>query len=781
MYIKYAQDTEGSVKISNENIKVTPIVIDYSGSYKYNQYSAVGLIETEVQFTAPDVKYISDESITTDNIVITNEIDQFGNPLFYQYQPKYDCLYPDNIRVYDEKDQLIPFKIEYGYVSTLSHNLKDNNSVLFDPLDGHTLYGIIDTPLTFTSIDAFVDLPYRKYGSCLYDGSYIYRSELIDGLDANIFSISYLVRSDVGDFPETSLVETSNGTIKIRKTAGNSFLDVNINGLQSIAILSNVWYRIDYHYTATSSSIVLHNLTTLTSNTYNFTGVLFGNEDVYISANINFACTNVGFFNDDIADSEQPIHLGRYNKTIEWDETEPISSPYRIRLLFRDNKPAKMIYDAVNEDGNLLQNRTEEINYNYVLTKATSYSTNEWIWNGNQVQLTGFLYDEIITGDKIYIYPIIENEIGVHHDLIDNKIHITAGFFRHDDYDGLSNGYYYQVDEYEEMPFTADNQDIIEPKRIKVVKERANLLTPYKIQISRFYIEEGSYPDYIIPNIYEIERFYDNADILHRWTSGVEVTHITARGINIFKNDVLLNNSRIENYDMYNGTVTLKDQFNADDKIEVTYIKDMPDYILTYPLLNPLVKEEFGGIGSQAGFRIYIRPQYANYEIDNPLDIQNEKLCYKFLVNGQPTGDFRSCKTNYKFNQYIIDQFEDYIIPLADVYITTDRSFTDLRERGGGITEAAKVNFTKWPSFLDIGYGIDGKLVYKNIIFVKIPTSVVDDLTTKYFTNNRADTILYIKESIEKFIAAGAFYIVLDENGNMWENPYPSYKVEKFT
>ena len=97
MKFKYQQKIKDFVSISKNKINTKPVVIDYGNIYKYNQYSVMGLVKTEVQFDT--VKYVSDSSITNDNIIITNKTDQWRNPLFFQYQLKYDCIYPENMKV----------------------------------------------------------------------------------------------------------------------------------------------------------------------------------------------------------------------------------------------------------------------------------------------------------------------------------------------------------------------------------------------------------------------------------------------------------------------------------------------------------------------------------------------------------------------------------------------------------------------------------------------------------------------------------------------------------
>ena len=75
--------------------------------------------------------------------------------------------------------------------------------------------------------------------------------------------------------------------------------------------------------------------------------------------------------------------------------------------------------------------------------------------------------------------------------------------------------------------------------------------------------------------------------------------------------------------------------------------------------------------------------------------------------------------------------------------------------------------------FLDIGFGVNGKVLYNSILIIKIPLSVKSDMITKYFFNDEKGAMTYIKQSIEQYLAAGTFYVLIDENNDYWPEPYP--------
>jgi hypothetical protein len=776
MEIKYQQKINNSICISKNRINIYPMVMDYSNIYKHNQYDVIGLIDAEIQVDG-DIKYISDPAITNSNISITTKVDSWGNPLFYQYQLKYDCKYPDNIQVYDKDGKLIPFVLEYGSVESEHILLSHNTEKLYDPLDNYTMYGQIVTTPVYNSISVYGELPFTIYGGCFSSGEIYYSNDTISSLDANVFSIYFLYKEVDDDYNE-QFIFNERGTINIVNSGGSKSLNFNIDGnIDSCSITYGRWYRLDYYYNniTDTSSAIIYDLTSPSSpvDTLSFSASLFNtSSDLHMKITYN-ACFDVGFFKDSLPDSDMPLYVHRYSKSITWNESVPDSDSYRIRLLFQSNMPAIIHYDGIDSDGNLLQNRREEINYQLVYKKYYNATVNDWTWSENKVLCTSTLYDEISEGDVVYVYPDISNQVRVFYDSVDKKIHVSNGEFLSDDYDGLNNLYYYNIPEYENVAFATDGQNKFKPYYIKVVRERVNLISPYTIQLGQFFIYEGSYPDYVIPNTYEIYRYYDNNGNLQKLVTDVESNYITSRGINIYKNGTLLSNSDIVNYNMYNGTITMRNKFNADDKVEVTYLRSAPDFILTYPIIDPLISEDDGGVGSNLAFRLYLRPNYPNYEIENPNDTQVDRLCYKFLVDGEPTGDYRSCFSNLTFNPTIITKHEDYIIPIADVSIIMDRSFEDIRERGGGILETKVDSYSKSPAFLDVGYGVNGKMLPQSIVFIKIPNSILTYLTETYYNNDEDSAIIYIKESIERYISSGVFYILIDEDNNLWKKPYP--------
>jgi hypothetical protein len=134
-------------------------------------------------------------------------------------------------------------------------------------------------------------------------------------------------------------------------------------------------------------------------------------------------------------------------------------------------------------------------------------------------------------------------------------------------------------------------------------------------------------------------------------------------------------------------------------------------------------------------------------------------------VGGVATGDYVSCWNNLSIPSGYDDSTRYPIIPLADVSRFTDYEIVDIFELGGGVKEEFKTLYKKWRSFLDVGLGVDGKVVPVSIVFVKIDSTIITNLQNSYFETYE-ETIAYIRESVSKYVSAGTLPVIIDENNN---------------
>ena len=810
MEIRYQQNTTDTIKISKDTINIHPLVIDYSPMYKYNQYTAFGTIETIVHQHEDGSKYVSDELITNDNVMVTDKVDSYNNPLFYQYQLKYDCMYPDNIKIRDRNDKILVPNLEYGYIKLSglpdeAIRLSYNNTTYEESFDGYLLYAHIDSAVTYGPLYSYPsllggegpDLPYKVYGACMTNGIVYLHGDMLSNINSGVVSMTFLVKNDStadtyqfleSGYTESGIFIPNSGDIHFNIDGTNS-IDFNIGGGAEVScsgIMTDMWYRLDYYFNNSNntSTVYIQDVKdNSTFYTHTFDKSMFNDLISTDKFRIGAGCNvvfDMGIFEHSLTDIgigiQDPLFIFRYSKSIEWNSTKYAAGPYRMRLIFETDEPLEVIYDGVDAEGHLIQNIKEEINYRSMYKKYPNYASNDWIWSVGEIIFTDYLASRVTPEvTKIYVQGVPENQVKVFYDELDKRIHVTSGMFYGDYYNPnsteLNDGDrdYYYIPEYEVMPFASDNQTTFQPYYIKVIRESVDLINPYKLKLSMFYMYEGDYPNYLIPNMPEIYKYFDKDSNLVIINNGIDINYRSARGINIYKNGILVDNSEIINYNMYEGFIEFKSKFSTDDRIEVTYLKSMPDYILKYPNINTLLERN-------KNFRLYMRPYYEDYSIYNTADTQFEKLCYRVIENGTPTGNYISCYSGMPISTDSIERHQipyDRIIAIADIAVITDLSFEDTRERGGGIKEELSNSFELSPSFLDIGFGVNGKVLYNSILIIKIPLSVKSDMITKYFFNDEKGAMTYIKQSIEQYLAAGTFYVLIDENNDYWPEPYP--------
>lgn len=255
MEIRFQQKSSEDITLSSNNINVSPIVIDYSNNYKFNQYEVLGITSYNVLLNPSDQnKYINISGTDiNENILLTKKIDSFGYPLFYQYQLKYDTLYPENIRVYDTNNKLLDFVIEYGKFNGNSKPIKDNKALFYDGLDCYTSYGqLISENLGYNLLSLYTEtvsgaIPYNIYGNCFHTGSFYYTENLVKTIMEDIpevFSCYFLLTTN-SVTAINSFIKNSNGEISIDETG---ILTATITNTQTFAINKGQWYRLDYFF-----------------------------------------------------------------------------------------------------------------------------------------------------------------------------------------------------------------------------------------------------------------------------------------------------------------------------------------------------------------------------------------------------------------------------------------------------------------------------------------------------------------------------------------------------
>lgn len=804
MRFKYEKHpSEKSVKLAKVHSERIPILIDYSDKYIYNQPNQLdevaysdsnGLVYDDVA----NVFYIQD-GISDDQKILTSRVAANGTPLYYQYQLKFDCIHPENIYIFDKDGTEIKKQIEYAYISDPnlsnrkgpSSKLLDTKEGVYDGLDIYTVLGEFDPsdPALFASINSlktatrYENIPFNTYGECLANGSVIY-TDVAQNYEVMEFYISF------SDFPDVSYTIIDGGTWDV--TIDNSG-DVT-GGFGNITLEKYKWYRIRIDFT--TSKIRIHNGTfdqeDFIQNLTDATPITLKADNSYIF--------DVAFFTSatDLVPWTYPLFVARYSKSLFWDAERPAGqTEYRVRLLLPDNEEYFIQYDSIDRDQSVIRNNNEWVSARLVYKKYSNITANDWYYDNVSTiyfvehaddDLTAIMNVRGLSELIIYVKPSARSRLTP--SLRDDKIFVTNGIFRADNWGDIYASEtildYYAIPEYEKMPFASDNQTIVYPKYLKIVRKKAEILSSDIIRINPFYFYEGEYPEYTIPST--IERIYtpNPSGILPSGTLSDVLTdsldYKNARGINIYIGNELIPNTDIVNYNMTNGLIRLNRTLNIDDVVLVTYLESMEGFSCPYPRIDRHTFE-------YNSYRIYIRSLYPTYSLEHPDDVQTgERLAYMQLVNGVPTGVMRSCYSNeiilVKVGEYV--PFDGTTNPdahphadLADITFLERITIEDAREDGGGIKRDIEESYPFSQSYLDIMIS-NGLQVPQAMTFIKIHTNILDNLISKYEAagETRKDALNFLKRHIKKHIGLGIFYCIVDENHQLIDDPFPDMSIK---
>ena len=72
-----------------------------------------------------------------------------------------------------------------------------------------------------------------------------------------------------------------------------------------------------------------------------------------------------------------------------------------------------------------------------------------------------------------------------------------------------------------------------------------------------------------------------------------------SHGIDIYVNEILIDNKWIETYDFWNGLIILKYALNPEDKIEITYLYEQIKAVIPDVNLNPIYPEQLNDPGTE--------------------------------------------------------------------------------------------------------------------------------------------------------------------------------------
>jgi len=194
---------------------------------------------------------------------------------------------------------------------------------------------------------------------------------------------------------------------------------------------------------------------------------------------------------------------------------------------------------------------------------------------------------------------------------------------------------------------------------------------------------DGTYPTYEIPNI------IDPPDVTGA-TTDAKMSH----GINIYINDVLMDNDNIDGWNKLAGVVTLNNPLKADDAVKVTYLfetRDIPILTDLNPSIGHLNSDRVGD-----AIRVVLRPVWDTYLSNVGEDPTNAARLAWHWLSDNPTGiyDYNFSTSTGTTGSIWYDETEEIGLPpgtivLADYFIgsvaPSPQSIVDTRVVGGGI------------------------------------------------------------------------------------------------
>ena len=753
-----------SVGIAGVEISREPLVVDFSSTYPNNQEAAITVDGKAVANAEADISGV------IGNFLVTDKTLPDGTFLFYEYQPKFD-LASSGIVIADDSGKLVSHKIEYGGIQPSGTNpdpnvafpLTDHKEIDYDKLTGHSDLGVPGGLIVFSpSISPAGPLGYDTHSDSLSEG--IFRYDEFNGVQlpgSGTLDFTFLSKL-------TSALRPSILADDWNVSIGSGVVNLTVNSTTSanIPINSDTWYRGRMIYDDVDTTIEVYRESLIGSETV---AESISPSGFQIDLDALFM-NHMVLFNENppAVDFGKPPVAPRYSHALRWADIPPDLSAthFRARILTETNGPMVITYDARKPDGTIEQNREEALNHRPIYEK-TDTETNEWVVAGTQLLLNG----PIASASTVFIKPLFEGLIGV--DVVDRNLVVTDGSFKSDPFDSVLQKFSYELLEYQGlMPFETDNQNIVTPRSLKSARFKASVLGAYEIQTLPLVVFDGRYPEYLVPVTEDIIKEVSGSTVTLVSGTIDTLTWRKTRGLFVYVNGTRLPQSAIRGADEAQGRIFLNVSVNPQDNVEVTYLRRVPHFILNFPRIK-------GEVQTGNSWRIFIRPNYPNYFLDNPADTL-ERLAYKDLENGETVGPLKSCNSD----EVVIEP--EGTIKLADISLVPVVTISDARVFGGGLleddhfggTDPRRIQYPSSIFFSDIANfqssapeGFSTDAIWPTV-FIRIPNSVKAKVEGRFTTTELA--LEYIKKSIEKHLALGIYYVIIDENNLPWEKPFPS-------
>lgn len=494
----------------------------------------------------------------------------------------------------------------------------------------------------------------------------------------------------------------------------------------------------------------------------------------------------------------------RYDRTLTWGDEFPGSGACRVRLLLPEylcytEQTYFVKYDkvrkvsagaAIDSKVDVSRNHMEVINPSGVYEYGPDY-----VFNGTQLSLPGASLINSLANCQVKRADVNRVRVAL------PKAGRREGWFPRvwlgtfEDADGIE---YYIPEGYAAAYGSAVNWAVggnpkLEPSCGFAIFDEATTVESITgdsnwivVKETPLHFRTTKYPNYLPYNIYEGYRTPDITD--------VDSNPNTNHGINVYVNDVRLGAEQILDWDIWNGRINVGRMLTRRDKVNVTYLHEQRYYTFQVPDVCSQVHHMKPPGESYAptddAIVVVLIPAGTGlawyYKSDNPSDI------YDGTYSGYPTG------MSDPFPAAPAVVLAANTIKLAEISVkygspSTSTTIYDSRRRGGGIFEDAyfpvtRVDGTTRESiqeesnyYTDIGL-YDGQGLKKDaVLIVEIPLAKLNEVKDNIIsagyniTDDEAhqQAIQVVRDVIDANVAIGVFYVLVDENGDLWPTVSP--------
>lgn len=535
--------------------------------------------------------------------------------------------------------------------------------------------------------------------------------------------------------------------------------------------------------------------------------ICYMNGDVVPTAKYRVEYTEPVFW-EDYRDNGAGM-TNRYDRGLTWTEVPPGTGLHRVRLLLseelcytattyyvRYNKARKVSTGAaINSKEDVTVEYMEIINPKLIYEHTDDYTFNGGD-NSISIVAAGLLPTD---GAGAYIKRSHVNRLRVVTPAGGDREgwypRIWAGSFQ----DASGNTYY--------VPETTKHQPaavnwggggaIIVPRCSFMSYDEATILDQYHVKVMEYplHFTTTNYPEYSPHGIHDG----------HHHTELVDLEVNPNYGMNVYINDEIIASGTISDWDLWNGIIELDRPLNYNDNVRVTYLYQQLYYTMQLPDTCPQVHHvKPGPPGCTPSGYLGMGDSIVIAALPSGDEHYADQLITWYHRSNNPSGIYDG--SYYGYSSVIGDvlvanpdvPLVANTITLAEISVVTQSpeaatSIYDSRVRGGGIFEDSYFEVRRIEGtdrvtiqeesnyYADIGL-YDGQGLKKDgVLIVTIPiaklaeirVAILDEIYGITEAEAHHQAIVAVRKLVESNIATGTYYVIVDENGDIWPSTLP--------